>query len=71
MTAARVALTQDLNSLIAEQSIYDPQHDGEVATRRKRPRNCWHRTKAATTPGSTGFCWPTPATRRNWGFKMA
>ncbi len=35
VTAARIALAQDLNSLIAKQSIYDPQRFGEVALTEK------------------------------------
>ena len=63
-TAARVAIMQDLNSLILKTNIYSP--DGSKGSPWKsRPSNCWRRTpRRGTMRGSTDCCSPT-RTRRN------
>ena len=70
VTAARVAMMQDLNSLILKTNIYAP--DGSPASPcRTRPGNCSRPTpRRAACPGSTGCCSPTPI-RRNWPSRTA
>ena len=59
----RVALMQDLNSLIQKQGIYSPERFDRIALQ-DETRRCWRRTRPnATRRGSTGCCSPMPIRR--------